>query len=42
MRMIRRTHAIFSAAPRAALADAAGLAVMALLVFAGFLLPALV
>lgn len=42
MRMIRRTHAIFSTAPRAALGDAAGLAVMALLIFAGFLLPALV
>ena len=41
MRMIRRTHAIFSTAPRDALGDVAGLAAMALLIFAGFLLPAL-
>ena len=41
MRVIRRTHAIFSAAPRDALGDAAGLAAMVLLIFAGFLLPTL-
>ena len=41
MRMIRRTYAIFSAAPRDAVGDAAGVAVMALLIFAGFLLPAI-
>jgi hypothetical protein len=40
MRVIRRTHAIFATAPRDALGDIAGLAVMALLIFAGFLLPA--
>jgi hypothetical protein len=42
MRVIRRTQAIFSTAPRAALGDAAGIAVTALLIFAGFLLPAVV
>lgn len=42
MRTIERAHAIFSASPAEAARDAAGLAVIALLVFAGFLVPAIV
>lgn len=39
MRTIARAQTIISAAPAEALRDAAGLAVLALLVFSGFLLP---
>jgi hypothetical protein len=42
MRTIEKAHAIISAAPGEAIREAAGIAVLALLIFAGFLLPALV
>ena len=41
MRTIERAQAIISAAPVEAGRDAAGLALLALLVFSGFLLPAM-
>ena len=42
MRTIERAQSIIAAAPGEALRDAAGLAVLALLVFSGFLLPAMI
>lgn len=42
MRTIEKAHAIIAAAPGEALREATGTAVLALLIFAGFLLPALV
>ena len=42
MHMIERARAAFAAAPREAVGDAAGLAAMALIILAGFMLPALV
>lgn len=40
MRTIERAQSILATAPDEAVRDAAGLAVLALLVFSGFLLPA--
>lgn len=42
MRTIERAQTILAAAPGEALREAAGLAVLALLVFSGFLLPAMI
>lgn len=42
MRTVRRAHAIVAAAPHEAVRDAIGVAVMAALIFAGFMLPAFV
>lgn len=41
MRTIERAQIIFAAAPGEALKDAAGLAALVLLIFAGFLVPGL-